>query len=700
MFKHLKLIQKIGLLAGVCLLLSLVMQGILLFNIRETNLDKAAVEAKALSDAFGQSINTEMNRIASDLSSLSLDLSAAVSRGEMSRSEALDTIKNRLNQYPETTGFGIGFEPNAMDGQDALHKNQVHQGSDTNGRFLPYITRGSGGEILVDILTGYDDPEEGSWYQIPKQTKKPYVTEPYTYSVNNQEVLMFTFAYPILGQDGTFLGVITADVGLDAIQKRLSDDKSLSEKSATAVLFSHKGRVISSTIDPETVNTDQSQTLFIKDVLDTPHPTAYTINNLKDNDKYMAAVGEIRFATGDMWHFLTAIPESVILADYNAAVRQLGLIMLIGVLFIGLLVFSLARAINKPVKELLSAMATAEQGDLTVNAAQDAKDEIGIISRSFDAMIGNLKELVTAIGQSSDAVENSSIEVNTRAEHNMRSIEEVGQIIGQIAEANIRQAEDIESIVERTASLGQLISETSALIEGLNDEASKGETLSRSGALALSELDQTTKETRGLTEAIRVDVKAVNDSIRQIEEIVSLIDAIASQTNLLALNASIEAARAGEAGRGFSVVADEIRSLAEQTTSATKDIKAISTLIQGQSESTVKSADKVFDAQVVEFEVIQKTASQFYGIINALEQMNLSITEVTKRAEMIDADKTEILDALTNISALTEETTASTEEVTATMAEQQVSISELSKESQQLSELTEVLKHLTEKFKV
>lgn len=700
MLKHLKLTHKIGLLAGICLVLSLIMQGILLFNVRETSLDKAAIEAKALSDAFGQAINTEMNQIASDLSSLSLDLSAAVSKGEMSRAEALDTIKNRLNQYPQTTGFGIGFEPNAMDGEDALHKNQVHQGSDINGRFLPYITRGSGGEILVDVLTGYDDPEEGSWYQMPKQTEKPYVTEPYNYSINGKEVLMFTVAYPLLSPSGDFLGVITADIGLDAIQKRIADDKALSDLSAKAILFSHKGWVIGSTINPKTVNTDQSQAPYIQSVLEQPQLQAYKLANIGDGNTYMAAVGEIHFVTGERWYFLTAIPESVILADYNATVKQLAALMLIGVLLIGLFVLSLARAINKPVKALLSVMATAEQGDLTVNAAQDAKDEIGIISRSFDAMIGNLKDLVTAIGNASDAVENSAIEVSTRADHNMKSIEEVGQIIGQIAEANIRQAEDIESIVERTASLGQLISETSVLIEGLNEEASKGETHSRSGALALSELDQTTKETRALTEAIRVDVKAVNDSICQIEEIVSLIDAIASQTNLLALNASIEAARAGEAGRGFSVVADEIRSLAEQTTSATKDIKAISTLIQGQSESTVKSADRVFDAQVVEFEVIQKTAAQFYDIIHALEQMNLSIVAVTKRTEMIDADKTEILDALTNISALTQETTASTEEVTATMTEQQVSMSELSKESQRLSGLTEVLKQLTEKFKV
>ena len=171
-----------------------------------------------------------------------------------------------------------------------------------------------------------------------------------------------------------------------------------------------------------------------------------------------------------------------------------------------------------------------------------------------------------------------------------------------------------------------------------------------------------------------------------------LIDNIASQTNLLALNASIEAARAGDAGRGFSVVADEIRSLAEQTTTATKDIKQLISVILSKSSVAVKSVNAVSAAQESEFKVIHESIDIFNEIIGAFRSISEQVTTVKSNAGVIENSKNEILDALTNISALTEETTASTEEVTATMGEQKEAMDRLSHQSTQLSQLTEALK--------
>lgn len=699
MLKRLKLIQKIGLLAFVIIVISLVIQGMLLLNFRTLSLDGAATNVSAITADFSMIITQDMEKIEGNIKQLSKDFSHLTTEKHLSRTEAIQLLKNRLESNPDVVGLGLGFEPNAFDQKDAEYINQTALGSDSSGRFLAYVSR-SGSATLVEPLAGYDIPGEGDWYLAPKNTGKAIVTEPYAYKVGGKEIMMFTIAYPIQNAQGQFLGVLTADIALDQLQAKFETNENLNNEQALAMLFTNKGQILSSTVNPDDVNTLKADDPVVKNVLENKPTGVYIVKDLQAKGKYMTCADDVTFLTGDKWHLISAIPESVILKTYNEN-QMKTLFMILGALvLIALLIIIIAKSINTPIQQLMRIMKKVENGDLTESSNIDGTDEIGQLSRSFDKMLESLRHLIDQVQSTSTVVENSSDHLNTLALQNAESISEVNTIVSQIAEANVRQAEDIESIVHQTATLGQMINETSGVIDELDQVALHTNAISNQGVSTLSELDEKSNETRALSEEISKAVTDVNATISNIESIAMLIDGIASQTNLLALNASIEAARAGEAGRGFSVVADEIRSLAEQTTTATKDIKQLISAILSKSTVAVKSVHEVSAAQESEFKVIHESIDIFNEIIASFRSISEQVTTVKTNTGVIENSKNDILDALTNISALTEETTASTEEVTATMGEQKESMDKLSHQSQQLSQLTESLKGQVASFKI
>lgn len=699
-FKNLKLIQKVSSLALLILIINLGIQSILLLNIRDSSLKNASVYVDTVSNDLSFEITQTLAKTEQDMNQLSQDFSQLIAQRKISRSDALHLLQNRLQSDPNIIGFGLGFEPNAFDQADTAHQMDVLSGSNESGRFLAYVTRGSNDQPVVEPLTGYDVPGDGDWYLQPKATGLPTVTEPYLYTVGGKEVTMFTISYPILNAKGQFLGTLTADIALDQMQNFFANNESLNREKAIAVLFTEKGHIISSTIDPKDVNQIQIDDPLIKNVLSGKNKEVYTANNLQDKGAYLTSDGLVTFRTGTNWHLVSAIPEKIVLKSYEDSLFQSMILIGIAIVIILLLILGIGKSINKPIQKLMRIMKQVELGDLTEFSALESKDEIGQLSSSFDKMLSSLRELIAQVQNTSGIVEDSSDNLTILSRQNALSISEVNTIVGQIADANIKQAEDIESIVGRTAVLGDMINESSEVINALNTVAARTNQISSQGVQTLGDLEQKSHETKALSQEINRAVTDVNLTINQIEDIAKLIDNIASQTNLLALNASIEAARAGEAGRGFSVVADEIRSLSEQTTLATQEIRQLIITILNKSAIAVRSVSEVSAAQESEYEVIHTSIDIFQEIISAFQKISEQLLTIQGNSHVIENSKNDILDALTNISALTQETTASTEEVTSTMNEQKESIDQLTQHSENLSVLTESLKSQVVSFRI
>ena len=220
------------------------------------------------------------------------------------------------------------------------------------------------------------------------------------------------------------------------------------------------------------------------------------------------------------------------------------------------------------------------------------------------------------------------------------------------------------------------------------------------GMEKVSELKIKTEMAENANTSIETAVSELDENTQSIDAILNTISDIAVQTNLLALNASIEAARAGEHGRGFAVVAEEIRKLAEESSGAADEIRGIVTSIISDSEKTVKQMKLVKQIGSEQAVAVTNVDESFNTISVAVNEIVGEIREIKNAVEGLISDKDKIVDAIGNISAVSEETAAASEEVNASMEQQTQAVENVAKSAEQLKEIAEALGAELSKFNV
>ncbi|MEI7811699.1 MAG: methyl-accepting chemotaxis protein [Ignavibacteria bacterium] len=301
------------------------------------------------------------------------------------------------------------------------------------------------------------------------------------------------------------------------------------------------------------------------------------------------------------------------------------------------------------VGKMLAAMDKFSGGDLTVKLESNTTDEIGNLFKGFNKTVGNLRIMVQQFVEAVEETASASSQISASAE--------------EMASGSSSQANDASVIVSSVEHMTRSILNNTKNAEIASATAREAGDKARQGGRAVLDTIEGMMRVAEAVVTSAAKIQNLGKESYQIGEIIQVIDDIADQTNLLALNAAIEAARAGEQGRGFAVVADEVRKLAEKTTKATKEIAVMIKRIQQDTQSAIESIKKGTKEVEAGKVLAQKAGKALTDIIEGAEKVTLLINQVALAGEKQSVDGEEISENIEAISAITQESSAGIEQI-------------------------------------
>lgn len=522
--------------------------------------------------------------------------------------------------------------------------------------------------------------------------------------VTNDIVLMY--ATPI-ERDGKVIGALIGRREGEAVSK-ITDDVGYGKEgygyiinnNGTVVGHTDREKVVKQFTPIEEAKSDKSLTslaeMFEKILAEKKGVGTYSFNK----NKLYAGYAPIEDSN---WIVVITANQNEVLSAIPTLQRNISIVMIIVLIVSVIIAYLIGNSITKPIISIVHHSEKLANLDLKEDVSEmflSRKDEVGVLSKSLQSITINLRDIIKDISSSSQEVSAASEELTAISQQSATAAEEVSRTVEEIARSATNQAQNTEEGAFKSEALGEIIEKDQGHLKQLNNAYQNVGIVVDEGLKEIEKLTKVTEESSRATKEIHEVILKTNDSSNKIGQASNVIASIAEQTNLLALNAAIEAARAGEAGKGFSVVAEEIRKLAEQSGASTKTINEIVNELQSNSKNAVKTMERVSTISNEQKSSVISSKSKYELIAEVMMDSEQAIKQLNISGEEMEKMKNEILTTLQNLSSIAEENSAATQQASASMEEQTASIEEIAGSSDGLSILAQNLQAIIMKFKV
>ncbi|WP_263141920.1 methyl-accepting chemotaxis protein [Pseudomonas sp. RIT-PI-AD] len=586
------------------------------------------------------------------------------------REDMVRQVRSSLENNPGLLGLYVVFEPNALDGKDALFANVAELGSNDKGRFSLYWSQPKAGQLLSEAMEeselektaiGPSGKPYNAWYTCPRETRQACVLEPYYDTVDDKQVLMTSIAFP-LELEGKVVGVLGLDFSLDKLQEiSLAANKELYDGQGHVSIISPSGLFAGHSRDASLLSAKLNKAFPQQGDRLAALVAAGEAAELHHEGMLRVLQPFKPIPTAASWSVLIEVPEQALLAPaielegrldrQNAISHWTALLIGLAAVLAGLgLMWLTARGVTRPilgVAGMLEDIASGE-GDLTRRLEYGRRDELGRLVKGFNGFLDKLQPIIADVKRSVQDARGTADRSAAIATQTSAGMQQQFREVDQVATASQEMSATAHDVANSAAQAA---------------DAARGADQATHDGLAM--IDRTTLAIEQLASEMNAamqEVEQLASSSEQIGSVLEVIRAIAEQTNLLALNAAIEAARAGEAGRGFAVVADEVRSLAKRTQDSVEEIRQVIERLQNGTREVVgsmHSSHRQAQSSVEQVEHAVTALRRIGDAVTVISDMNLQIASAAEEqsavAEEINRNVAAIRDVTESLSGQAQE---------------------------------------------